>query len=156
MNIIEFDSVIVQSDERGAGAFVLFPYDLQETFGTKGQVKVRCEFDGVPYRGSIVNMGSGPCIGILKAIREQIGKQAGDTVHIRLWKDEEPRVVEIPADLEEALKSEPGIMDIFEKLSYSHKREYVQWITEAKREETRKARVEKTAGMLKQGKKTPK
>jgi len=156
MNIIEFDAVITKSDERGAGAFVAFPFDLRETFGTAGQVKIKCEFDGAPYRGSIVNMGSGPCIGILKSIREQIGKQAGDTVHVRLWKDEEPRVIEVPEDLLTALKSVPEVYGSFEKLSYSHKREYVQWITEAKKEETRKARIEKTIEMLKQGKKSPK
>lgn len=90
MKVIEFDAVIVRSSERGAGAFVSFPYDLKETFGVQGRVKVQCEFDGIPYRGSIVNMGSGPCIGILKGIREQLGKQAGDTVHVKLWKMRSP------------------------------------------------------------------
>jgi Bacteriocin-protection, YdeI or OmpD-Associated/Domain of unknown function (DUF1905) len=156
MNIIEFDAVITKSDESGAGAFVFFPYDVEKIFGTRGQVKVQCEFEGVPYRGSIVNMGAGPCIGILKAIREKLGKQVGDKVHVRLWKDEAPRVVEIPEDLEAALKNSPQSQELFEKLSYSHKREYVQWITDAKREETRTRRVEKTMEMLISGIKTPK
>lgn len=156
MDIIEFDAVITKSDERGAGAFVLFPYDLERTFGTKGQVKVQCEFDGVSYRGSIVNMGNGPCIGILKSIREQIGKQAGDSVHVRLWRDEEPRVVEIPEDLETALQNNPANREFFDKLSYSHKRDYVQWISEAKKAETRSARIEKMIEMLGRGVKSPK
>jgi hypothetical protein len=155
-NIIEYDAAIVRSDERGSGAFVPFPYDVQEIFSTKGQVKIQCEFDGVPYRGSIVNMGSGPCIGVLKAIREQIGKQSGDTVHVKLWKDEAPRTVEIPDDLGSELERTPEISQLFEKLSYSHKREYIQWITDAKKEDTRKARVLKTIEMLSQGKKSPK
>ena len=152
---IEFDAVITKSDH-GSGAYVSFPCDLHSTFGTKAQVKVHCEFDGVPYRGSIVNMGAGPCIGILKAIREQLGKQPGDTVHVKLWKDDEPRIVEIPEDLQVALDTAPQIREIFELLSYSRKREYVQWITSAKKEETRKARVEKTLIKLGEGKKSPK
>jgi hypothetical protein len=156
MNSIEYDAVIVKSDERGSGAFVGFPFDLVETFGTKGQVKIKCEFDGISYRGSIVNMGAGPCIGILKAIREQLGKQAGDIVHVKLWKDEETRSVEMPADLEAALKNNPLTLEHFDKLSYSHKKEYLQWIESAKKIETRNSRIEKTIEMLGKGIKSPK
>lgn len=154
--MIEFDGVIVKSDERGSGAFVFFPFDLEKTFGTKGQVKIKCEFDGAPYKGSIVNMGGGPCIGVLKVIREQLGKQAGDTVHVKLWKDEEPRIVEVPEELQEAFKGNPREQEVFEKLSYSHKREYVQWIESAKRAETRSERIRKTIQMLGNGIKSPK
>lgn len=155
MNIIEFDALIEES-ERGSGTLIFFPYDIEETFGAKGQVKIQCEFDGVPYRGSIVNMGSGPCIGIIKSIRQQIGKQAGDSVHVRLWKDEMPRVIEIPEDLQAAFNTMPEISKFFEGLSYTNKKEYVQWITGAKKEETRKTRVDMTIEKLKDGKKSPK
>ncbi len=66
------------------GAYVEFPYDVKEEFG-KGRVKVHATFDGVPYDGSLVRMGT-PChiIGVLKDIRKQIGKQPGDTVHVTL------------------------------------------------------------------------
>jgi hypothetical protein len=156
MEIFEFEAIIMKSDERGSGAYVHFPYDLESRFGTKGQVKVKCEFDGVDYRGSIVNMGNGPCIGILKSIREKIGKQAGDSVHVKLWKDEEVRIIKIPADLRAAFESCPENMVFFEKLSYSNQREYIQWIESAKKIETRNARVEKTLDMLGQGIKSPK
>ncbi len=63
METFRFDAVIVRSDERGASAFVHFPYDLLSTFGSKSQVKVACAFDGVPCRGSFVDMGTGPVIG---------------------------------------------------------------------------------------------
>lgn len=111
-NIIEFTATITKSDERGSGAFVSFPFDLESTFGTRAQVKVQVEFDGVPYRGSIVNMGAGPCIGMLKSIREQLGKQPGDSVHVRLWKDEEPRIIETPDDLAQALGSCPAAEEL--------------------------------------------
>lgn len=156
MNIYEFDGEIMKSEERGAGAFVRFPYDVTETFGTKGQVKVACEFDGVPYRGSIVNMGCGPIIGILKSIRDEIGKQAGDIVHVKLWKDDEPREVIVPPELAAAFRANAEAKKNFDALSYSHRREYALWIYEAKKEETRKSRVDKTIEKLKNGEKSPK
>lgn len=66
------------------GAYIEFPYDVREEFG-KGRVKVHATFDGVPYDGSLVRMKTpGHIIGILKAIRKQIGKQAGDTVSVTI------------------------------------------------------------------------
>lgn len=79
----------IQSSELGkGGAYVIFPYDVREEFG-KGRVKVHATFDGEPYDGSIVNMGlknpdESVCyvLGILKAIREKIGKKVGDEVRV--------------------------------------------------------------------------
>lgn len=87
--IYEFEAVIEPAAERG-GAYVKFPYDIREEFG-KGRVKVHASFDGVPYEGSIVNMGikngdGSVCyvIGIRKDIRKKIGKQPGDTVTVKI------------------------------------------------------------------------
>ena len=87
--VYEFDAVI-QSADKG-GAYVAFPYDIRAEFG-RGRVKVHVTFDGVPYDGSVVNMGvknpdGSVCyiIGILKAIRAEIGKAPGDMVHVRVW-----------------------------------------------------------------------
>lgn len=83
-----FEAVIQAADP--AGAYIAFPYDIRTEYG-KGRVKVHATFDDVPYDGSIVNMGvknadGSVCyiIGILKAIRMQIGKQAGDTVKVTI------------------------------------------------------------------------
>ena len=83
----EFDGVIHEVADNG-GAYVIFPWDIRAVFG-KGRVKVHAEFDGIPYEGSIVNMGvkneiGNVCyiIGILKAIRKQLNKGDGDTVHV--------------------------------------------------------------------------
>jgi hypothetical protein len=156
MDIYEFDGEILKSDERGAGAFVRFPYDVMETFGTRGQVKVACEFDGVPYRGSIVNMGAGPVIGILKSIREEIGKQPGDIVHVKLWRDEEPREVIVPPELAAAFRANEEAKKNFDALSYSRRRECASWIYEAKKEETRRNRADKAIEKLENGEKSPK
>ena len=82
-----FDAVIQDVPDKG-GAYVVFPWNIREEFG-KGRVKVHAAFDGVPYDGSIVNMGvkdeAGEIcyiIGVLKSIRQAIGKQPGDTVRV--------------------------------------------------------------------------
>ncbi len=83
----EFDAVIHEIPEK-SGAYVVFPWNIREVFG-KGRVKVHAEFDGVAYDGSIVKMGVKDSegnvsyiIGLLKSIRSQLGKGAGDTVHV--------------------------------------------------------------------------
>ncbi len=93
-------------------------------------------------------------LGVAKAIREKIGKQPGDTVEVELWKDEEERTVEVPADFQRLMKKE-GLLPFFEKLSFTHRKEYCRWITEAKKEETRLRRLEKAVEMLGKGIKTP-
>jgi hypothetical protein len=133
------------------GACILFPYDVEKEFGTRGRVPVKVTFDGVPYSGSMVKYGRPQhMLGILKGIREQIGKQPGDPVKVVLWKDEEVRTIEIPADFAARLKKEK-LLASFEKLSYTHRKEYIRWITEAKKEETRSRRLEKAVEMLHKG-----
>ncbi len=140
---------------RMGGAGVLFPYSVEKEFGTKGSVPVQATFDGVAYRGSLMNCGlASHMLGVLKSIREQIGKGPGDTVEVVVWKDEEARTVEIPAEFAQRLKKE-GLLKGFEKLSYTHCKEYCRWIAEAKKEQTRVARTEKAIAMLKKGVKTP-
>ena len=135
----------------GTGCWVIFPQDPMESFGKKNLIPIRAEIDGEPYRGSLANMGDGPCLVVLKAIREKIGKQAGDTVRVRLWLDTEPRVVEPPEDLRAGWDARAA--EVWEGLSPSHRREYARWIEEAKKPETRQARVAKAAQMLADGKK---
>jgi len=136
---------------RGGGAYVVFPYDVEKEFGAKGQVPVRATIDGAPYRGSLAKYGLPEHIlGVAKGIREEIGKQPGDMVEVELWKDEEERTVEVPPDLQKALKAE-GLLPAFDKLSYTHRKEYCRWITEAKKVETRKRRLEKTVTLLRSG-----
>lgn len=78
-----FDAVLQKAPDLDA-AYVEFPYDVRQEFG-QGRVKVHATFDGVPYDGSLVRMGTpGHIIGVLKAIRKQIGKQPGDRVHVTI------------------------------------------------------------------------
>lgn len=148
---ISFSATIHQGGHDG-GAWVVFPYNLKETYGKGNLVPVVATFDGIEYRGSIAKMGPEPLLLIRKDIRLRLGKGAGDDVLVTATLDASRREVKVPADLETALNGHPKSREKFEKLSYSHRREYVQWIDDAKRKETRETRVAKAVEMLAEGK----
>jgi hypothetical protein len=101
----------------GGGAYVLFPYDTEKEFATKGKVAVNATFNGVPYAGSLIKYGQPQhMLGVLKSIREQVGKGPGDMIDVEIWRDEAPRVLEIPAAFQTRMKKE-GLLPFFETLS---------------------------------------
>jgi hypothetical protein len=139
----------------GGGAYVLFPYDTEKEFATRAKVPVKATLNGVLYTGSLMKYGHPlHMLGVSKAIREQTGKGPGDTIEVVVWKDEEVRTVQVPAQFEKLIKKE-GLLTVFKRLSYTHRKEYCRWIAEAKRDETRSRRLEKAIEMLKKGVRTP-
>jgi hypothetical protein len=136
----------------GGGAFVEVPFDVEKAFGSK-RPKVKAMIEGAPYRGLLVRMGGEHhMLIILKGIREKIGKTFGDEVKVTIEPDMEPRLIEVPRDLMKELKKDKDAKAFFDKLSYTHQKEYVTWVTEAKKDETRQNRIVKTIEMLKKGK----
>ncbi len=137
----------------GGGAFVDVPFDVEKAFGSK-KPKVKAMIEGVPYRGTLVRMGS-EChmLIILKGIREKIGRTFGDEIKITVEADAEPRVIKAPKDLLKELKKDKLVKALFDKLAYTHQKEYVKWIEEAKKDETRQAHIIKTIEMLKRSQK---
>ena len=137
------------------GAFLYFPYDVEQEFGTKGRVAVKATIDGVAYTGSLFKYAAPQhVLGVKKEIREEIGKGPGDRVEVVLRKDDDVREVEVPAEFKRLMKKE-GLLSFFESLSYTHRKEYCRWIIEAKKEETRARRLEKAVAMLHAKVKTP-
>lgn len=149
----KFKAKIEASD--GGGAFVLFPYDTQTEFATKGKVPVKATLNGVAYTGSLMTCGGAEhMLAVVKAIREQTGTKPGDMIDVEVWRDDEERRLEVPANFEKRLKRE-GLLSFFEGLSFTNRREYCRWVSEAKKEETRVRRLEKAIEMLRNGEKTP-
>lgn len=150
----EFDAIVRKHESINAG-FIEFPFDVKKEFG-KSRVKVKAYLDGHLYRGSLVKMG-GKChwLGIPQEVRNAIAKNPGDQVHVVLTEDAEERTVEIPEELKSRMEGEEGMTDFFNNLSFTHRKEYVRWITEAKREETRQNRIEKAIELLRKKVKTP-
>lgn len=155
MRTFTFEAEIKKHPDLNA-AYVEFPYNVENEFGKKGQIKVLATFDGLEYRGSMVKMQA-DChwIGLTQEVRKKINKEPGDIIKVTIKEDTEPRVVDVPPDLKALLEQVPEAMVIYEKLSYTHKKEYVRWITEAKKAETRENRLHKTIELLLKGTKTP-
>jgi ribosomal protein S18 acetylase RimI-like enzyme len=147
----EFKAVIQQHENKNA-AFIEPPFDVQEVFGSK-RVKVKATFDGLEYRGSVVSMGGCYMLGLTQEVRNKIGKGFGDEVFVTLEKDIEERSVEIPEDLANAMNENENAVATFKSLSFTAQKEYVTWITSAKREATRAERVIKAIALLSEGKK---
>jgi hypothetical protein len=150
----EFDTELLKMPEMDAAYFCL-PFDPIKEYGRKSHIKVKATIDGEPYRGSLVDMGMGTMMGVTQAIRKKIGKNPGDIVHVTLKEDHDERKVEVPEDLADLFNKNPDAGKFFSDLSYSNQKEYVTWILSAKRDETRKIRLEKTIEKLLLKKKNP-
>ena len=152
--IKKFTASIEQAQQGMDAAYIKIPFDVKKVYG-KARVKVIATFDGVEYLGSITTMDKnvGSVIGVLKEIRQQIGKSFGDKVEVMIKEDDQPRTVEIPGDLQKALDKNPQAKKIFDNFAYTHKKEYVRWIAEVKKPETRERRLARTIEMLTAGKK---
>jgi hypothetical protein len=136
-----FDATI-RGAPRG-GAFVEVPAGVVDALGGNARIPVSATFDGVAYRGSIASMGGRKVLGVLKAIRTELGKEPGDRVKVTVEFERAERTVDVPDDLAVALRK-ARLRAAFDALSFSHRREYVTWIEEAKKPETRRRRVDET------------
>jgi Bacteriocin-protection, YdeI or OmpD-Associated len=90
-------------------------------------------------------------IGVNKLHRAAARVDVGDTFDVVVALDEEPRVVEVPADLAAALAEHDAAQAAFDRMSFTHRREYVEWIAEAKRPATRARRVAETVERVRTG-----
>ncbi len=142
---IEYEAIILK-DEEHSGSYCEIPFDVFETFGKK-RLKIKALIDAVEYRGLLTPMGGKYGLFMNKTIREKVGKTFGEIVHVSIEEDNEPRTVEIPEDLLQ-LMLENEVKPFFDSLSFTHQKEYVQWILDAKREETRQIRLVKAIEMM--------
>lgn len=131
------------------GTLIYIPFDVPEAFGKRGRVPVRGTINGSPYRSSVFRMGETPYFMVVnRKMREQAGLAAGDEVSVVMERDDAPRVVDVPADLRAAMRAAPGAQAAWGRLSFTHQREHVEAILEAKRPETRARRIARTVDML--------
>ena len=135
----------------GSACFIPLPFDPKEAFG-KTRAPVRVTLNGYTYRSTIAAMGGTVCIPLRKSNREAAGLEGGERLAVRIELDEEPREVEVPADLAQAFKQRPAAAKAWQDLSYTHQREHVEAIQEAKKPETRQRRIDAAVRMLLAGK----
>lgn len=131
-----------------AAAFVLDDEQVAAVGEGAKRFPVIATVNGYTWRTSVARMGGEFLVGLNKEVRTRAGVQAGDTVSLELKLDSEPRTVEVPAALAEALDADPEAKATFEGLAFTHRKEFARWIEEAKREETRERRAIKAIEML--------
>jgi Bacteriocin-protection, YdeI or OmpD-Associated/Domain of unknown function (DUF1905) len=146
-----FETVL---EAEGPGVFFQVPLDVPAVFG-KARAPVRGTINGHPFRSTVAVYGGRSYLPANRALREAAGVAAGDAVVVELEADDQPRTVEPPPDLAAALAADTEAKAAFDGLSFTHQREYATWVTEAKREATRRRRVEQATQMLRDGRRHP-
>jgi hypothetical protein len=150
---MRFDAVIAHADAdwRGGGALVELPPDVIAALGGLKQMRVLGTVNGVAYQSSTMPMGEGRlCMGVHKATRQAAGVDFGDQVRVEIARDDSPRVLDVPSELEGAFQAEPALRQRFDTLSFSRRRDLAGPISEAKKPETRAARLEKALAALRE------
>ncbi len=138
---------------RGGGHCVVIPDEAAARTKLEYRARVRGSVAGVAHRSSLMKLDGKFYMGVHKATLEKAGVKAGDTVEIVLERDHEPLPEDtLPEELAAALAKDAALRAAWEKLAPSHRREHVKAVNDAKRAETRQARVDKTLAMLRAGK----
>lgn len=107
--------------------------------------------NGYTWRTTVTRMRGEFLLGLNRAVRQEAGVGAGDTVEVELELDTGPREVEVPEALAAALAGDPDAREAFERLAYTHRKEYARWIDQAKRDDTRQRRVAQALEVLRRG-----
>jgi Bacteriocin-protection, YdeI or OmpD-Associated/Domain of unknown function (DUF1905) len=141
---------IVELERVGMTATMFrIPFDLTETFG-RVRPPVKVTIRGHTWRTTPGVYGGVGYIGVNRAVKAATGVDAPDRVAVVMELDTEPRRVRVPNDLARAL-ADADARDAFARLSFTHRREYVEWVQEAKRPETRRRRIEQTVERVRAG-----
>jgi hypothetical protein len=152
LKVHEFDAVLGGGE--GRLPLVELPFDVKEAYGS-ARPKVMATVNDVILRTTVSVYSGRSYVGFRKEIQKAAGIRIGDRIRVRIEPDLEPREIEMPEDLARVLRKDRVARQAFEGLSYTHRKEYVRWVEEAKKPETRLRRVERTIEMLRAGTKHP-
>jgi hypothetical protein len=146
----EFRTKLKGDDSRAdASAYFTLPFDTRDVWG-RAKVPVKATINGYTWRSTVGNRGGQQYIVVNAEARRNAAVKAGDLVTITLEPDTEKREIEVPIRLRRALGAK--LTQKLNALSFTHKKEFVVWYSEAKKEDTRARRVDKMKQMLSAGK----
>lgn len=149
---IDFEAELKPVRPGSKAAYVQVPAALASVFGSRARVPVRITLRGHSFLASLGPRGDGDFYVVVnEKMRKTAGVSAGDTVAMRIVRDDTPREVEPPPDLTSALAGDPEAEVGWAKLPFSRRDEMVSWIGSAKRTETRERRVETAVERLRTG-----
>jgi hypothetical protein len=147
---LRFDSVVELGGKTATG--IPIPDHVVAALGDSKRPPVTITVNGYTYRTTAVRMGGRFLVPLSAENRTAAGVAAGDEVSVEIALDTVPREVDLPADLADAM--DDAARAAYDALSFTHRKEWVRWVEEAKKPETRAARVEKTVAGLREGRKT--
>lgn len=145
----EFKVKLEAAGPGGAWTFLTVPFSVEKVFGTKARLAVKGTINGFTFRSSLFPAGNGShTMMVNKSLQKGAKAGAGDTVKVALEPGTALRTVPVPADLKKVLTQTKEANAAFDKLPYSHRKEYVDWIEDAKKPETRARRVQKAVSRV--------
>ncbi len=147
---MRFESVVELGGKTATGVGI--PDEVIAALGTSKRPPVTITINGYTYRTTAVRMGGRFLVPLAAENRAAAGVAAGDEIVVDIENDTAPREVDLPADLAAAM--DDAVRATYDGLSFTHRKEWVRWVEEAKKPETRAARIEKTIAGLREGRKT--
>ena len=139
----EFDVTLQRLEGKIKWIVLYVPFSVNGTYGTSGRLQVKATIDGHCFSGTLLPSKKGHYMVCNQQIRETCRKGIGDTVHVVIEPDSEPRSVQIPKYLLEKLNQQPDILTMFQAQPEYLKREQINHIETAKGDETRERRIRK-------------
>jgi hypothetical protein len=144
-----FNARLIARGPGGAWTFLEIPFDVAAVFGSRARVSVAGTMNKFPFRNSLLPQGDGThAMAVSKELKAGANASSGDLVSVVMDVDLSERVVTVPAELKDALATDPLAAEKFETLSYSHRKEFAEWVGEAKKEETRRDRAQKSLALV--------
>jgi hypothetical protein len=142
---LQFQARLESEDE---AVFIRVPAEVVTALGKGKRVPVKVTINGHPYESTIAVYGGRFFLPVRRQVREAAAVAEGDLLTVELQYDTELRTVDLPEPLQAALAADARAMVGFERLSYTHKKEMVRWLTDAKRPDTLKRRLAQALVML--------
>jgi hypothetical protein len=130
------------------------PDDIVSALGSGKRPSVQVTIGPHTYHTTVASMGGRFLVPLSADNRAAAGVAAGDEVDVEIALDDAPREVQVPDDLADALAQDEVAVQFFNALAYTHRKEWVRWIEEAKQAGTRRTRIDKTVAALRAGKRT--
>lgn len=144
-----FKAKLTSRGPGGAWTFLEVPFSVEQAFGTRARVAVAGTINGFSYRNSLMPQGDGThAMMVGKDLQAGASAHAGDSVTVVMDIDRSERVVEVPVELKRALAASKPAAKMFESLSYSHRKEFADWVGSAKQADTRLARAAKAVPLV--------
>jgi hypothetical protein len=135
-----------------AAAIVLDDSQVAELGEGAKRFPIVATVNGYSWRTTMARMRGEFLVGLSRAVRQEAGVKSGDTVEVEIELDTAQRKVELPQALADALATDSPARAGFDRLTYTHRKEYARWISEAKRDETRERRIAEALELLREGK----